>query len=238
MIDLAPLSRGSLCAMAFIALAANTAIAPVSAQEEAAPTSQADAQEVAQAVSKEVADAVTAVPGNSAVEEAIAFTRDLTDRANAAFMNEDDESQQLLNFQTVLTDGLALDLLGRFMLGQYRNDLTEIQQQRYDDIFPAYITRLYADQFKDIAGKNLTINEATPFGRRDVIVRTQFFRDNGTPVNVDWRARKFRSGEHKMIDIIVSGVSIMTVKREEFTSFIAANGIDALIDELERDASS
>lgn len=172
------------------------------------------------------------------VTEAVEFTRDLTDRANDAFTNTQDANEQLVNFQHVLNEGLALDFLGRFMLGEYRNDLTEAQQERYNKIFPIYITRLYADQFKDIAGKELTINDATPFGRRDVIVRTQFLRDDGSPVKVDWRARKLKTEGHKMIDIIVSGVSIMTVKREEFSGFIATNGIDALIIRLETEAEA
>ncbi len=173
---------------------------------------------------------------NPSVKAAVDFTRDLTDRANLAFTSTEDEEQQILAFQSVLNEGLALDILGRFMLGESRNRLTPDQQARYDEVFPRYITRLYADQFKDIAGRHLTINDATPFGRRDVIVRTQFFKDDNSPVNVDWRARKFRDENHKMIDIIVSGVSIMTVKREEFSSFIEANGVDALIDRLESEA--
>ncbi|MEL6789306.1 MAG: ABC transporter substrate-binding protein [Pseudomonadota bacterium] len=172
------------------------------------------------------------------VKAAIAFTKDLTDRANAAFVETTDEALQLTNFQAVLNEGLALDYLGRFMLGSTARTLTEAQSARYDAVFPRYITRLYAEQFKDIAGKDLTINDATPFGRRDVIVRTQFLRDDGSPVNVDWRARKLRTEGHKMLDIIVSGVSIMTVKREEFSGFIAANGVDALIERLEEEASA
>ena len=175
---------------------------------------------------------------NPAVEEAVDFTRDLTNRANQAFTQAVDETEQLESFRLVLSEGLALDYLGRFMLGSTRNDLTDTQKERYGKIFPQYITRLYANQFKDIAGRELTINEATPFGRRDVIVRTQFFREDGSPVNVDWRARPLREGGHKMIDIIVSGVSIMTVKRDEFSSFISANGIDALIDRLEQEAQA
>ncbi len=170
---------------------------------------------------------------NTAINEAIEFTKDLTDRANNAFISTTNESQQLINFQNVLSEGLALDILGRFMLGSHRNTLTPEQETRYNTIFPDYITRLYAEQFKDIAGKNLEIINAAPFRRGDVFVRTQFFRDNGEAVNVDWRARKLRNGTHRMIDIIVSGVSIMTVKREEFSSFISNNGVEALITRLE-----
>ena len=53
---------------------------------------------------------------------------------------------------------------------------------------------------------------------------------------VDWRVRTLKSGDRKAIDIIVQGVSIMLVKREEFSSFIASNSVDALLDRLESEA--
>ena len=56
-------------------------------------------------------------------------------------------------------------------------------------------------------------------------------------VEEQWRVRQLRSGERKAIDIIVQGVSIMLVKREEFSSFIATNGVDALLDRLEEEAA-
>ena len=69
-------------------------------------------------------------------------------------------------------------------------------------------------------------------------MRTKFDRDGDDAINVDWRIRKLKSGELKALDIIVSGVSIMLVKREEFASFVAANGVDALLERLEEEAAS
>jgi len=228
---LKPLSYGSLIAALGLASSAMAAITP-NAEARQTQTTLMAASNKSIITQEEVAPPLIDME-NPAVEAAVNFTRDLTDRANAAFTATTDSNLQLTNFQTVLTEGLALDFLGRFMLGSRHKDLTPSQRTRYETVFPEYITRLYAEQFKDIAGKQLDINEAAPFGRRDVIVRTQFMRDDGTPVNVDWRARKLRDDGHKMIDIIVSGVSIMTVKREEFSGFIETNGVEALITRLE-----
>lgn len=41
-----------------------------------------------------------------------------------------------------------------------------------------------------------------------------------------------------MIDIIVSGVSIMLVKREEFAAYIKQNGVDSLLARLEKEAKA
>ena len=116
--------------------------------------------------------------------------------------------------------------------------MSDDQKARYETVFPEYITKLYAEQFDEIVGKPLEVLDAKAIGARDVIVRTQFERKDDKPITVDWRIRKLRSGEHKAIDIIVSGVSIMLVKREEFSAFIATNGVDALIDRLEAEATA
>ena len=171
------------------------------------------------------------------VDGAIDFAKALTDGATTALMNADaSDAQRLEDFRLVLGDGLALETIGRFMLGESRKTMTDAQTTRYEAIFSPYITKLYAEQFEEIVGKPLEVVDAKAIGSRDVIVRTQFERKDDAPIMVDWRVRKLQSGEHKAIDIIVSGVSIMLVKREEFSAFIAMNGIDALLDRLEQEA--
>lgn len=175
----------------------------------------------------------------SKIDGAVAFAETLTADATEALTDEDaSEAERLTAFQAVLADGLALETIGRFMLGESRSTLSEAQTERYNAIFPDYITKLYAEQFDEIVGKPLKVKDAREIGRKDVIVRTQFDRDGGSPILVDWRVRELNSGERKAIDIIVSGVSIMLVKREEFSSFIAANGVDALLDRLEQEAGA
>ena len=173
------------------------------------------------------------------IDAAIEFAKALTADATTALTDETaTEDQRLENFRVVLSDGLALTTIGKFMLGDTRNAMSEEQTARYEAIFPKYITKLYAEQFDEIVGKPLEVIDAKEFGARDVIVRTQFERKDEAPIMVDWRVRQLRSGEHKAIDIIVSGVSIMLVKREEFSSFIAANGVDALLERLEQDGTA
>lgn len=196
-------------------------------------TPPAAAQDAEPAGAAETPDAEALSP----IDAAIAFAQAMTDKATAALVNPNaSEASKLDAFQEVLAESLALDVIGKFMLGEHRKAMSEDQLDRYNAIFPDYITRIYADQFKDIIGRPLEVLEAKELGARDVIVRTQFNRKDGDPITVDWRVRKLRSGDLKMIDIIVRGVSIMLVKREEFSAFIASNGIDPLLARLEEEA--
>ena len=201
----------------FAALIAASAAAPVMAQDPAPAAAESEV---------------------SAIDGAIDFAKALTADATAALTAEASEDQRLADFQQVLADGMALDVIGKFMIGETRKSMSEDQLARYDAVFPEYLTKLYAEQFKDIVGKPLEVVEAKELGARDVIVRTKFDRKDGAPIMVDWRVRTLRSGERKAIDIIVSGVSIMLVKREEFSSFVATNGVDALMERLESEANA
>lgn len=188
-------------------------------------------------------DAASQTPAEAAaedpVESAIIFAKQVTADATAAFNAENaTEEEKLKGFETVLADALALETIGKFMLGESRKSMSEEQTTRYNAVFPAYITRQYADQFAEIVGRPLEVTDAKAIGKRDVIVRTQFTRTDGSPVPVDWRVRKLKSGDQKMIDIIVNNVSIMLVKREEFSAFIAQNGVDALLTQLETEANA
>lgn len=198
-------------------IAAASAAAPVQAQE-AEPAAEAE---------------------QARVDAAIEFAKQLTADATTVLTDESlSEAEQLEKFRIVLADGLALETIGRFMLGETRKTMSESQTERYEVVFPKYITKLYAEQFNEIVGKPLKVVDAKEIGARDVIVRTEFERKDDAPIMVDWRVRELRSGERKAIDIIVSGVSIMLVKREEFSSFIAANDIDALLERLEEEATA
>lgn len=195
------------------------------------------ASSMAPAVAQDAGDDPAAETQESRIDGAVAFAEALTADATLALTDEAaDEATQLTNFQGVLSEGLALETIGKFMLGETRADMSDEQTARYNAIFPDYITKLYAEQFDEIVGKPLEVLDAREIGRRDVIVRTQFEREGDSPILVDWRVRELKSGDRKAIDIIVQGVSIMLVKREEFSSFIATNGVDALLDRLEEEA--
>lgn len=171
------------------------------------------------------------------IDAAIAFAKQLTADATTALTSSKPKAEQLADFQLVLGKGLALDVIGKFMIGETRKTMTPGQIARYDAAFPPYLTKLYADQFAPIVGRPLEVVDAKALGR-DVIVRTRFNRKEGAPINVDWRVRTLKDGERKAVDIIVSGVSIMLVKREEFSAFIARQGVDALLARIEKEGAA
>ncbi|MEO0880154.1 MAG: ABC transporter substrate-binding protein [Pseudomonadota bacterium] len=203
------------------------------------PAAHAIAQEATVSTDETQAVEVLSQAEAQLIDEATDFIRGLTSDATAAMTKEGaSEAERLAAFQVVLADGLAVEQIGKFMLGEARKTITPAQLERYNTIFPDYITRLYAQQFKGIVNKPLEVIDAKKFRRNDTIVRTKLERAEGAPILVDWRVRRLKTDDHKIINISVNDVSIMLVKREEFSAFIAANGVDALLDRLEEQAKA
>ncbi|WP_425408927.1 MlaC/ttg2D family ABC transporter substrate-binding protein [Hyphococcus sp.] len=172
------------------------------------------------------------------VEGATQFAKSLIDEASATLADDSlSEEARLQTFRAFLGDKMDLDFISRIVLAKrFREDMSDAQNERYDAAFPAYMTRIYSDQFHKIFGKPYTVVDSKPASRGDVFVSTDFDIGDRKKLNVVWRIRN-QDGENKIVDIIVAGGSIITLKREEFSSFVAANGVDALIDRLESEAA-
>jgi len=212
---------------AVFAIAAAAALAPEAGSLHASEDAEPPAAEAVEA-------------NGQTVEAATAFVEAFTRRAFDVFAAEtDDLDAQQTAFQNVLADGLAIDFLARIMLGGRKDDATAEQLAKYKELFPSYITRIYAEQIDEIAQKDLEIVKATKRGAKDVFVRSQFIRaaDN-TPIMVDWRVRRTNGGEYKVIDVSVRGVSIMLVKRDEFGAVINTLGFEALLTLMEEKIAS
>ena len=171
-------------------------------------------------------------------DRAVDFVQTLVSNAFAIFNDPNlSETDRDTAFQVVLSDGLAIDYLGRIMLGRHRETATPEQTAEYDRIFPPYITQLYAEQIGRITKNELEVVDSVARGERDVFVRTLLQRANdNAPILVVWRARQTSSGDIRIIDIIVKSISIMSVKRDEFSSLIENEGLDSLLAEMREKA--
>lgn len=164
----------------------------------------------------------------------------VTNIASQAFDIHNDKAlsddERFDRYRGIMARGLAIEFIGRFMLGSFYEKASSNQLQEYNSIFPEYITRYYAEQLGNIAKAEMSFERSATNNRGDVIVRTQIKRENGKPIVVDWRVRIFTEDGQKIVDIIVEGASLMFVKRDEFRALINSKGFDALIAELRRQA--
>lgn len=159
------------------------------------------------------------------VREVIAETTDvLRQTANGARERE-------THFRRLLAQYFDLALITRFVVGRHWRSANDGQKREFAQVFEQHIVKVYASRLSGYQDEKIEIRNITARTERDTIVATEVIRDTDDPLRLDWLVRK-RDGGYKIIDVAAEGVSMLASKRSEFSSVIAREGMDGLIDRL------
>ena len=134
-------------------------------------------------------------------------------------------SARELQFRDLLREGFAVRAIGQFVLGKYRKDTPDKTVNEFINVFEEYIVSLYGKQFKHYSGQKFEVEKVVDTSRAsDSMVMTKIFSSNDAePLRVLFQVRNF-GDDFKILDIRIEGVSMVLAQRDEFTSYIAANG--------------
>ena len=134
----------------------------------------------------------------------------------------------------VLEAHFDLAYMGRSTLGNYWNQATPEQRQRFLEASASAEARAYAERFGQYRGQTLTVSRINNRGNGVSIVDSKLNQTDGDPVAVQWEVRNEGQGP-RIVDVKTEGVSMNMTRRADFVSFIRNHGgqVEALIDELE-----
>ena len=141
------------------------------------------------------------------------------------------EEEKKSEFKSLLGNSFDMDSIARFSLGQYWNTTTPTQKQEYMALFRKMVVNVYAQRFGDYKGQKFEVKSARPVGNGDVLVTSFIIPTDGSDnIQVDWRVRN-KGGTMKIVDVLVSGVSMSVTQRSDFSSVIQRGGgsVDVLL---------
>ena len=122
----------------------------------------------------------------------------------------------------------------QLVLGRYWRTATAQQRQRFVDAFYHSMLNNYGSAIVEFTSNTLKVfpTRVTP-GTQNATVRTQMMRSNGAPVSVNYYMHMTPQG-WKAWDVVIDGISYVMSYRQDFGSQIAQQGIDSVINRLER----
>ena len=141
-------------------------------------------------------------------------------------------------YREALKSRLATESIGKFLFKSVPADLpTPAQKSTYDSLFPNYIAGAFASQIGGLAEQKINVTQSRPRGEREVIVRSELVNSAGIKkASIDWRIREV-DGEPRLLDVLVERVSPLVRKRQEFSSLAKREGIEALLEHMEKIAN-
>ncbi|WP_395708124.1 phospholipid-binding protein MlaC [Reyranella sp.] len=134
----------------------------------------------------------------------------------------------------VLEAHFDLAYMGRQTLGNYWNQTTPEQRERFLKANAAAEARAYAERFGQYRGQTVTVGRVNARGNGVSIVDSTLNQTDGAPVALQWEVRNDGQGP-RIVDVKSEGVSMMMTKRGDFVSYIRNHGgqVEPLITELE-----
>jgi len=122
------------------------------------------------------------------------------------------------------------------ILGKNYRKLSKQQKKRFMATFYDYLIVNYANIFTLYDQQTVTYGQAKDFStKKTVAVKVKIIDTNRPPISIAFKLRKGgKSGNWKAYDMAAEGVSMVASKQAEFDALIRKEGIDYVIDYVEK----
>lgn len=173
------------------------------------------------------------------LDESRAFVEGVVDDAVRMWgMEYRDDAARLEAMNALMRDAFAVDFITRAVVGRYWRDLSDAQRSEFSELFPRFVVRFYLPHIAKYSRNHLRVLGARARGKRDVVVKSEVRGDDKGWIETDWRIRSF-AGDVRVLDIVVGGVSLILVQRQDFEAVIRKDGFASLVERLrERTANA
>jgi phospholipid transport system substrate-binding protein len=125
-----------------------------------------------------------------------------------------------------------LAFLAKFSLGGYWNKLSAEQQSQWGEKFSDYSIATYAGRFDGYSGEAFKVVSEEPWKRGKMVVKSMLIRPDEDDIELEYILSQGDSGQWRIINVLVDGVSDLALKRAEYSNILSKEGFDALLNKL------
>ncbi len=120
------------------------------------------------------------------------------------------------------------------ILGKNLKKVSKEQREHFVIAIRSYLSRTYATALLKYKNQQVIFEKDKPvFDKRIVAVKTQIVETNKPTIDLTFKLRKNKkTGQWKVFDMIVEGISLLSSKQAELSKRIAKQGIDQVTVEL------
>jgi phospholipid transport system substrate-binding protein len=145
------------------------------------------------------------------------------------------QSGRYAALEPVVERTFDIPYMTRMAVGPSWSSLSDAKRQQITEAFGRYITATWASRFDSYSGEKLEVGGTKPYGASQ-LVETRIVKSDGEPVSINYLMRRDGDG-WRIGDVYLTGtISELATRRAEFSSVLRSQGVDGLIDALNRKA--
>lgn len=135
----------------------------------------------------------------------------------------------------VIVKHIAVDKIAKLVLSEHWDNASLEQRARFADEFEKILIRTYASALFEYTGREeIDFRPLQLVGdERTAVVHTEIRLSGARAIPVNYKFLRLESGEWKIFDVTIDGISLVTIFRISYAQIIQAVGLDGLISQLE-----
>ena len=164
---------------------------------------------------------------NSIAIEPYLFVQETADKASEALNKRQSKEEKMEILKIIAKEAVDIKGIGNYSLGAHRKKLSDKKKDEYFEIFEQYFLISFSSRLAEYTDPKIRVDTQKKLNDKYTMVSSTLLATSEKPeIKIDWRVITKNLDNPLIIDVIIEGVSLAKVQREEFNSIIQNNDGD------------
>ena len=137
------------------------------------------------------------------------------------------KEQKIEKLKSIAKEAVDIQGIGYYSLGGHRKNLSADQKKKYLDVFEKYFLKSFASRLAEYTDPKIHVDSQKKLNEKYTMVSSVLMATQEKPeVKINWRIVTKNPDKLLIIDVVIEGVSLAKVQKEEFNSIIQSNDGD------------
>ena len=158
---------------------------------------------------------------NSFAIQPYEFIQQTADEATEALNKRLSKEEKMEKLKVIAKKAVDIKGIGYYSLGKHRKGLAEKEKKEYIEIFEEYFLKSFSSRLAEYTDPKIRVESQKILNEKYTMVSSVLMATKDKPeIKIDWRVITKNPDKPIFIDVIIEGVSLAKVQREEFNSII------------------
>ena len=155
------------------------------------------------------------------------FVQSTIDQASEILSSESSKDEKIVQLRDIAKNTVDIRGIGFYSLGSHRKSLDSDQKKEYLKIFEQYFLKSFSSRLAEYSDPKIRVDTQEKLNEKYTMVSSTLLAGEDKPeVKIDWRIVTKDPNSPLIIDVVIEGVSLAKVQKEEFNSIIQSNDGD------------
>ena len=131
----------------------------------------------------------------------------------------------------VVNSSYDFPFISKLVVGRYWSEFSPEQKEQFVNTFTKLSIATYANQFAGYSGEHFKTISAEESTKGRLLIKTVLIKSNGEEVELDYMLHQ-KELQWQIINVIAQGVSDLSLKRAQYTSYLKKNGFEGLLQKI------